>query len=264
MIPRDPYHTVPGTKRFWLDKLLPGWLLSFRIRFLIITFDARRKCQRKVYTDEEWIQSSDRMLHLFEGCGGRFHITGMENIRKCRKPAIFVSNHMSTLETMVFPGLIAPVTRVTFVVKEPLVKSWIFGPVMRSRNPIVVSRENSRNDLNEVLTKGHQLLKEGISIVIFPQHTRRSDFVPAEFNSLAVKLAAREKVPVVPVAIKTDFWKNGKHVRELGGLERSRPIYMHFGEPMEIAGNGKEENQQIIRFISEHLQAWFSLPGSRS
>ncbi len=256
MIPQDSYHTPPDTRRFWLDKLLPGWLIDFRVRFLKITFDARGKCIRNVYSDEEWISSSDRMLKLMEGCGGRFHITGMEHMRECQKPVIFVSNHMSTLETMIFPGLIAPLMRVTFVVKEPLVTSWIFGPVMRSRDPIIVSRENSRQDLTEVLAKGQKLLSEGISIVIFPQHTRRTEFVPSDFNTLAVKLAAKAGVRVIPIAIKTDFWKNGKHIRELGGIDREKPIHMHFGQPMEIRGNGKEENQEIIRFISEHLRIW--------
>lgn len=36
-------------------------------------------------------------------------------------PVVFVSNHMSTLETFVFPCIIAPVMKVTFVVKDSLV-----------------------------------------------------------------------------------------------------------------------------------------------
>jgi len=259
MIPADSYHTPPDTKRLWLDKLLPGWLLAFRWEFLRITFNARRKCQKNRYADQDWIESSDRMIRLFERCGGKFHITGMENLRTCKKPVVFISNHMGTLETMVFPGLIAPVMRTTFVVKDSLVKSWIFGPVMRSRNPIVVGRSNSRQDLTEVLTRGQELLSAGISIVIFPQHTRRSEFVPEEFNTIGVKLAAKAGVQVIPVAIKTDFWKNGKQIRELGGLDRDKPIYFHFGKPMEIKGNGKEENQEIIRFISEYLKTWSSM-----
>lgn len=256
MIPADSYHTPGNVKRFWLDKLLPGWLLAFRWKFLRITFDARAKCQKNRYFDQDWIESSDRMIRLFEGCGGIFHITGMENLRSCKKPVVYISNHMSTLETMVFPGLIAPVMRTTFVVKDSLVKSWIFGPVMRSRNPVVVGRSNSRQDLMEVLTKGQQLLSDGVSIVIFPQHTRRAEFVPEEFNSIGVKLALKAGVQVIPVAIKTDFWKNGKWVRELGGLDRDKPIYFHFGAPMEIGGNGKEENRFIIDFIQGKLKEW--------
>jgi 1-acyl-sn-glycerol-3-phosphate acyltransferase len=157
---------------------------------------------------------------------------------------------------MVFPGIIAPNKKLTYVVKESLVGHKIFGPVMRSRDPIVVSRENSREDLVEVMTKGLRLLSQGWSIVIFPQSTRRSQFKPEEFNSLGVKLAAKAGVPVVPIAIKTDFWLNGKFIKDLGPLDRSKPVFIRFGEPMEIKGNGKEENQAIIRFIQSNLEAW--------
>ena len=50
----------------------------------------------------------------------------MENIARDPAPVVFIGNHMSTLETMVLPGLIAPHREVTFVVKESLVKPSAF------------------------------------------------------------------------------------------------------------------------------------------
>jgi len=163
---------------------------------------------------------------------------------------------MSTLETMVFPGIIAPFREVTFVVKDSLVKHPFFGAVMRSRNPIVVSRENSREDLMIVINKGMELLAKGISVVIFPQSTRNTEFHTSEFNSLGVKLAGRAGVPVVPVAIKTDFWENGGIFKDLGPISRNKPVYIEFSNPMKITGNGKDENQKIIDFISAKLKSW--------
>ena len=177
-------------------------------------------------------------------------------MREIAGPVVYISNHMSTLETMVFPGLIAPFRDLTFVVKDSLVKHPFFGHVMRSRNPIVVGRSNSREDLMTVLNKGMELLAHGISIVIFPQSTRNVVFKPSEFNSLGVKLAGRARVPIVPVAIKTDFWKNGRMVKELGPIDRSKPIYIEFGEPMSVKSSGKEENERIIDFISSRLKSW--------
>lgn len=214
-----------------------------------------------VYDVQEWISSSLEILRILESCGGRFHIHGIDNLRNSEKPAVLVSNHMSILETMVFPGLIAPHMKVTFVVKDTLVTHKIFGPVMRSRNPIVVSRHNSREDLVEVMSKGTRLLSEGCSIVIFPQSTRKPYFKPEEFNSLGVKLAAKAGVPVIPIAIKTDFWPNGKIVKDLGPLDRSKPVFIRFGEPMAIRGNGKEENQAIIKFIQSNLEVWNPMTG---
>jgi len=60
-------------------------------------------------------------MQFLERTGGRFHITGMENINKSAGPVLFISNHMSTLETMILPCIIAPHREVTFVVKDSLV-----------------------------------------------------------------------------------------------------------------------------------------------
>lgn len=208
------------------------------------------------YDAEAWASSSFDVFKLIESCGGRFHITGMDNIRKCSEPAVFVGNHMSTLETMVLPCIIAPEKKVTFVVKESLVRNPFFGAVMRSRDPIVLGREDSREDLSVVLTKGQRLLSNGTSVVIFPQSTRMVEFVPAKFNSLGVKLAANAKVRVIPIALKTDFWEIGKLVRDLGRISRHKPIHIAFGEPLTICGNGKKENAEIIDFIVSHLREW--------
>jgi 1-acyl-sn-glycerol-3-phosphate acyltransferase len=51
---------------------------------------------------------------------------------------------MSTLETMIFPGIIVPVMKVKFAVKDSLVEDRLFRPIMRARKQIVVSRKNSR------------------------------------------------------------------------------------------------------------------------
>jgi 1-acyl-sn-glycerol-3-phosphate acyltransferase len=88
----------------------------------------------------------------------------MENL-KTDGPVVFVGNHMSTLETFVLPCVIQPVNRVAFVVKESLLTTPFFGPVMRSRDPVVVGRKNPREDLKTVLEQGAEKIKNGISVI---------------------------------------------------------------------------------------------------
>ena len=180
----------------------------------------------------------------------------MENITKSPGSVLFISNHMSTLETMILPSIIGPHKELTFVVKESLIKHPLFGDVMRSRNPIVVGRTDPRKDLEAVMNGGVELLHNGISIVIFPQSTRSVEFKPEEFNSLGVKLAKKAGVDVVPIALKTDFWGNGKLIKEAGPLDSHKPIHIKFGQPIRITGNGKEDNQRIIDFIQSSLKEW--------
>ena len=252
----DSYHTEENTPRFFLDRLVLNTRLLFMCKYCSIVLKSRSAAIKGQYDTEAWVLSSYDVFKLIEGCGGKFHITGLENLHKCKGPVVFISNHMSTLETMVFPCLIAPFMNVTYVVKDSLVKHPFFGPIMRAQNPIVVSRQDSRADLQIVMKKGQELLSNGVSIIVFPQNTRTVEFVPKEFNTLGVKLASKAKVQVVPIAIKTDFWGNGKYLKDLGPINRSKPIHMAFGEPLSINGLGKEENKLIIEFISSHLEEW--------
>lgn len=249
-------YTSPERKKTFFNWLRNNSRLYFTLKYAHIVLKTRKQAIRKQYFRKEWADSSFHIFRFIEKAGGRFVITGMENITKHDGPVIFLSNHMSTLETMIFPGIIAPHRELTFVVKESLVKHPLFRDVMKSRNPIVVGRTDPRKDLEAVMNGGMELLKNGTSIVIFPQSTRSVEFKPEEFNSLGIKLAKKAGVPVVPVAIKTDFWGNGKLIKELGPIDSSKTIYIKFGEPFAIAGSGKEENQKVISFIEGSLAEW--------
>ena len=237
--------------------LYPRWY--FLVKYAIEIIRCRSMALRGFYDRKAWSESSYRIFKLTEGCGGRFHLRGLENLRSCQKPVVFISNHMSTLETFVFPCIIAPLMEVTFVVKEGLVKHPLFGPVMRSRYPIVIKRKNPREDFQMVMVRGKEFLAMGTSVIIFPQGTRSVEFIPEEFNSLGIKLARAAGVPVLPVAVKTDFWGNGKYLKDLGRINRNQPIHMVFGKPFMIQGSGKDEHKLVIDFIIHHLLQWGAL-----
>lgn len=253
---QDTYHTPSDLPQHWLDVLSLGTRAFFTLSFIRIVLVNAGIARKGLYDREMWVSSSLDVLHLIEGCKGKFHITGIDNIRNLEEPVVYVSNHMSTLETMIFPGIIASMHEATFVVKDSLVKHRFFGPVMRARNPIVVSRSNSREDLITVLSQGQEMLKNGISVIIFPQSTRNTTFKPSEFNTLGVKLASKAGVKVVPIAIKTDFWENGRWVKDLGPIYRKRPIHIAIGQPIPVEGSGKETHSAVVAFIEGHLKEW--------
>ena len=238
------------------DKVIHNNRLYFSIRYAKVVLGTRKQAIKKKYDTQAWIDSSFEILSFIESAGGKFHITGMENMISPEGPLLFIGNHMSTLETMVLPCIVSPYRETTFVVKDSLVRHPLFKDVMLSRNPIVVGRIDPRKDFETVMTKGMELLSKGISIIIFPQSTRSVEFKPEEFNSLGVKLARKAGVKVVPVALKTDFWGNGKIIKELGPIDVSKHIHFKFGEPFFVEGNGKSENQKIIDFIQSSLNEW--------
>jgi 1-acyl-sn-glycerol-3-phosphate acyltransferase len=252
----NDYHTPEDTPHILLDRMTFNSRFVFTGLFLKTVFKSRALARKGLYRTPEWVSTSHDIFTDVERCGGRIHITGMDNIRNSQGPVLILSNHMSTLETMIFPGIIQPLKNVTFVVKNELVNHWAFKDVMRSRNPIVLSRANPREDFRIVMEEGAEKLKNNISIIIFPQSTRRVEFRPSEFNSLGAKLAAKAGVQVIPVAIKTDFWGFGKSSKYLGPIDRNQPVHIAFGEPMAVHGSGKEEHHVITEFIAAHVESW--------
>lgn len=249
------YHTPAGSRRWW-DRIFLGLPLCFYLKHLGIVVRGGRKAHRGRYDDQAWVASSRETMDIVEGAGGRFHISGLDRLAQAPSPLVFVANHMSTLETHILPMLIAPHMPVTFVVKQALLRYPFFGPILASRRPVAVKRENPREDLVTVLQEGTARLKQGMSVIVFPQSTRSRRFDPELFNTLGVKLAQKAGVPVLPIALKTDFWGNGRLIRDVGPLRRKLPIHFAFGEVMEVKGNGREQHQTIVKFIQEHLHSW--------
>jgi 1-acyl-sn-glycerol-3-phosphate acyltransferase len=191
-----------------------------------------------------------------EAAGVRFDISGLEHVAAVEGSCVFIGNHMSTLETFILPVILLPFKKITFVVKQSLMDYPVFGHVMRSRDPIAVGRTNPREDLRAVLEGGAARLGRGISLVIFPQTTRVPEFVPKEFNTIGIKLAKRADAPVIPFALKTDAWGNGRLVKDFGRIDPSRTAHFAFGAPLRVTQQGAAEHQEIIEFIASNLRAW--------
>ena len=228
----------------------------FYAKVLVIVLKASQLCKKEAYTNDHWIQSSLKTVNALESVGGRFKVQNLAVLRKLESPCVFVSNHMSVLETFVLPCLIQPHCDVTFVVKESLLSFPFFKHVMRNRKPIVVGRENPREDLKTVLKEGQNRVNANISVVIFPQTTRSVKFDPKKFNSLGVKLAKRGNVPIIPVALKTDAWGVGRKFKDFGKIRPDLSVHITFGDPLQVQGSGKEAHKYIVDFISDTLDGY--------
>lgn len=230
--------------------------LVFYGKILRIVFAGSFKVKRGQYDTAAWSESSLAAIDALKAVGGHVEITGTELFAAVEGPCVFIGNHMGTLETFALPCMIAPFKEVTFVVKQSLIDYPVFKHLIRSRDPIVVGRANPRDDLKAVLEGGFERLKRGTSIIVFPQTTRSDVFDPATFNSIGVKLAKKAGVPIVPIAIKSDAWRNGRFLKEFGAIDTSKKAYFAFGEPLRVHGRGDEEHKTIIDFILAKQKEW--------
>lgn len=237
-----------------LARMFPS--LVFYYYFLRSVFWASGMAKKGRYGDAEWYASSLAVLRGLEKVGATIELTGLDVLSHITGPCVFVSNHMSTLETIILPGIVQPLKDVTFVVKRGIVQYPVFKDLMVARGPIVVDRVNPREDLVRVLTEGVAMLKRGRSVIIFPQTTRTVRFDPTQFNTIGIKLARDAGVPIVPIAVRTDAWSNGSWIKEFGRIDPSLPVKLAFGAPIAVEGRGNDAHRAAIRFISEKLTAW--------
>lgn len=256
----NTYRSLAASADFF-SRMMPSFSFYSRLFLGPVHWICRRAAAGRC-DDAAWVHASVWVAELVERMGCPVDIEGMDVMDSVDGPCIFVANHMSTLETFMLPGIIRPRRPVTFVVKKSLTTMPFFGPVMRSRDPIVVGRVNPREDLAAVLSGGIERLRKGVSLIIFPQHTRTQTFDPLRFNSIGVKLAKKSGVPIVPLVLKTDAWGQGKKIKELGPVTPGMPVRYKFSAPVRIEGQGKEEHQAICRYIAGHLAQWSAQDGS--
>ncbi|MCO8123107.1 1-acyl-sn-glycerol-3-phosphate acyltransferase [Stieleria sp. TO1_6] len=251
---QDDHYLTPTQKTNGLERMIPTAV--FYSKFCANVFRSSRTAKRGKYDPLEWSRSSFQVMQALEAVGVRFEIEGIEHVRRLKTPCVFVGNHMSMLETIVLPAIIQPIRNVTFVLKQSLLDYPFFGHIVRSRDPIAVTRDNPRSDFKTVMTEGVKRLESGISIVVFPQTTRASTFDPAQFNTIGVKLASRAGVPVIPLALRTDAWGNGKLIKDLGPIDSSKTVRFAFGPALDLQGRGDQQHQEVIRFIQSKLEQW--------
>jgi 1-acyl-sn-glycerol-3-phosphate acyltransferase len=249
----NSYETPPGSSTR-LGRALPS--LVFHFKMLGIYYRAWRKAVAGVYDDEAWSGSSLEVVRALESVGVSFHLEGLGVLRELDTPCVFVANHMSTLETFVFPCVIHLHQRMVFVLKDTLLKFPVFRHIAGARDPISVGRTDPREDLKRVMEQGVERLSRGKSVMVFPQTTRSLTFDETRFNSIGVKLARRAGVPVVPIALKTDAWGVGWPVKDFGPVRPSLPVRMAFGGPMAVTGNGREQHEAAVVFIRSQMEKW--------
>ena len=254
--PGDSYDTPEHFPVSFWEYLTFRTRISFYLRNFAVFMVSGYLAKHTEFTGKTQTVYSLKNFRIVESCGGRIHLRGLDNIQKAGGPAVIIANHMSLLETAVIHAFLRPRLPFCFVIKESLLHVPFFGNIMRKLGCIAVSRTNPREDFKQVMQEGTQRLKDGVSVIIFPQSSRSAVFNREHFNTIGIKLAKHAGVPVLPLALRTDFLENGKILKDLGPMRRERPVWFEFGEPFRVEGSGREEHQRVTEFIEDRLTQW--------
>jgi 1-acyl-sn-glycerol-3-phosphate acyltransferase len=127
----------------------------------------------------------------------RVDVIGRENVR-IGKPHIFMANHQSDFDILIelahIPG------QFRWIAKKELFKIPVFGKAMRNAGYIEIDRQNHEKALKS-LDEAARKIREGKSVVTFPEGTRSKDGTVRPFKQGMFHLAIESGVPIIPISI---------------------------------------------------------------
>jgi 1-acyl-sn-glycerol-3-phosphate acyltransferase len=190
---------------------------------------------------------------------------GVENLKSLQEPVVFAANHVSHVDTPAILGTLPRHLRRRTVVAAAL---DVFGtngderPSLGKRIlPTVVAAafhafafDRHGPPMRSVRTSV-QLIRDGSSLLLYPEGTRSRTSSFGEFKSGVAVLARFTKRPVVPV-----FVHGGRRVLPCGAfMPRPGRIRVHYGVPLY-----HDQNESAADFTSRLEQAIYSLRRHRT
>ena len=134
-------------------------------------------------------------------------VSGIERLRR-DVTYVFVSNHQSIYDIPIIFVSIPHQLRI--IAKESLGRLPILGWHLRWTGHLLVNRARPSSKIGERISK---LLRDGFSLIVFPEGTRSRDGNVAPFKRGVFLLSVEASLPIVPVAVV-----GSRHVMRKGRL----------------------------------------------
>lgn len=181
--------------------------------------------------------------------GAKVSVYGTENVPQ-DETVLFIGNHQSNFD---IPLLLASIDKPKGFIAKAELASWpLISTWMKYIRCVFMDRDNLRKSA-EAIVQGINILKDGHSMVIFPEGTRAKDYNMLPFKAGSFKLALKPKVKIIPVTIDGSF----KLLEETGRLNPCQ-VNVYFHPPIDTKTLSKEEIEALPSRVQEIVKSKFS------
>jgi 1-acyl-sn-glycerol-3-phosphate acyltransferase len=186
----------------------------------------------------------------------KVRVEGIEHL-KGEGPYIFMSNHQGTYDIFALLGHLPFQFR--WLAKKELFSIPFFGWVMAAAGYISIDREGTRKTV-EAMNEAARKIREGMSLLIFPEGSRSPDGSIQPFKKGGFTLAIKSKVPIIPISISGS--------REVMPKEKftsaSGEIRIRIDHPIEIQNYSLKDRKSLMEKVSKTISKNFKLISSPS
>lgn len=193
---------------------------------------------------------------LVRAAGIRIRLHGAERIGSV-EPRIYIANHVSWFDVLTLASVLP---RYKFVGKAELFRIPIFGHGARAAGMIAIEREN-RKAAFESYRLAAERIREGASVVVFPEGTRGRAYALRPFKKGPFVLAVAAEAPIVPIVVHGTIDVMPRDSFRV----RSGVVDLHVLEPIETAGLTYDDRNRLSQAAWDRMaEALRSLYGVTS
>jgi 1-acyl-sn-glycerol-3-phosphate acyltransferase len=180
----------------------------------------------------------------------RVRMEGLENV-KGTGPYVFMSNHQGSYDIFALLGYLP--FQFKWLAKKELFSIPILGWAMSAAGYISIDRQGTRETV-EAMKEAAQKIRDGMSVVIFPEGSRTPDGSIQPFRKGGFTLAIRSQVPIVPIAISGS--------REIMSKDRltANPgeIRVRIGSPIKTRDYSMQSRESLMEKVREIISENFA------
>jgi len=178
--------------------------------------------------------------------GVKVQVEGLHNINP-KEAYVFAANHQSQFDIFTILGYLP--TQFRWLAKKELFRIPVFGAAMKGAGYISIDRSN-RKEAFKSIDLAAARVREGTSVVIFPEGTRSLDGKLQSFKKGGFHLAIKSKRPIVPVSISGAF----SILPKKGFKVRPQLVKVYIGEPVPTEDITPQSRDWLISEIRRKIQ----------